>query len=82
MTARAAAAEAFSKCIVAQRSECPLEGYSGISFPFSLSAEIFLLAPSLFSCNLCTFSCGLPPYGGICAGCLREDSGFLITTLL
>lgn len=47
MTAQAATAEAFSKCVVAQRSECPLEGYSGISFPFSLNNEIFLFIHSL-----------------------------------
>lgn len=47
MTAQAATAEAFSKCVVAQRSECPLKGHSGISFPFSLNTEIFLFIHSL-----------------------------------
>lgn len=46
MTAQAATA-AFSKCVVAQRSECPLKGHSGISFPFSLNTEIFLFIHSL-----------------------------------
>lgn len=47
MTAQAATGEAFSKCLIAQRSECPLKGHSGISFPFSLNMEILLFIHSL-----------------------------------
>lgn len=47
MTAQAATAEAFSKCVVAQRSECPLKGYSRISFCFSPSTDISLFIRSL-----------------------------------
>lgn len=54
MTAQAATAEAFSKCVIAQRSECPLEGHSGISFPFSLNTEVFLFIHSLAATSVCS----------------------------
>lgn len=47
MTAQAATAGAFNKRVVAQRAECPLKGYSGISPAVSVNTEILLFIHSL-----------------------------------